>query len=189
MEHIGTQTIETERLILRKFKLSDAQNMFDNYAGREKVTEYVCWSYYKNVEGTKDYLENFVLPEYNKESTYRWAIVWKENNEVIGCIDVCDSNERKRCAELGWVLGDDYWGRGIMPEAGRSVLKYLFSVGYERIQATHHPKNPKSGRVMEKIGMQFEGILKKHSMFKNNQLVDCCMWAITDVQFNDSISK
>lgn len=178
MEHTGTQTIETERLILRRFKLSDAQNMFDNYAGKEKVTEYLCWSHHSSIEDTKSYLADVVLPDYEHDNTYRWAIVWKESNEVIGAIDVCYSNERKRCAELGWVLDDEYWGKGIMPEAAASVVAHLFSVGYERIQATHHVENKKSGRVMEKIGMKFEGILKKQSMFKNNILVDCCMWAI-----------
>ncbi|MBD5131189.1 MAG: GNAT family N-acetyltransferase [Clostridiales bacterium] len=174
----GTQTIETERLILRKFKLADAQNTYDNYRSKEIVTKYVSWSHNTSVEDTKSYLADFVLPEYDKENTYRWAIVWKENNEVIGCIDVCETNERKRCAELGWCIGDEYWGRGIMPEAAKSVVEYLFSVGYERIQATHHVENKKSGRVMEKIGMQYEGILKKGSMYKNNVLVDCCLWAI-----------
>lgn len=178
MEHLGTQTIETERLVLRRFVFSDAQNMFDNYCGKEKVTEFLNWSHHKSIDDTKSWLSDFVLPEYAKRDAYRWAIVWKENNEVIGSIDVCESNERKRCAELGWVLDDTYWGRGIMPEAAKSVLKYLFTVGYERIQATHHTANPKSGRVMEKIGMQFEGVLKKQSMFKDNVLVDCCMWAI-----------
>lgn len=178
MIHKGTQTIETERLILRRFELSDAQNMFDNYCGREKVTEYMSWSYHKSIEDTKSYLTDFVLPRYDNLNTYCWAVVWKETNEVIGCIDVCDSNERKRYAELGWCIGDEYWGKGIMPEAAKSVLEYLFSVGYERIQATHHTKNPKSGRVMEKIGMTYEGTLKKYSMFKDNALVDCCMWAI-----------
>lgn len=178
MEHVGTQVIETQRLILRRFEMTDAQNAFDNYCGREKVTEFMSWNHHASVEDTESYLGNCVLPEYEKEDRYCWAIVWKASNEVIGCIDVCASDERKRCAELGWVIGDEYWGRGIMPEAAQAVLKYLFAVGYERIQATHHPKNPKSGRVMEKIGMRYEGILKKGSMFKNDTLVDCCMWAI-----------
>lgn len=178
MEHTGTQTIETERLILRRFEMSDAQNMFDNYCSRKKVTEYMSWSPHKSIDDTKSYLADFVLPRYDKENTYHWAIVWKENNEVIGSIDVYESNERKRCAELGWCIGDDFWGKGIMPEAAKSVLKHLFSVGFERIQATHHVENKKSGRVMEKIGMKFEGVLKKYSMYKNDTLVDCCLWAI-----------
>ncbi len=179
MKHKGTQTIETERLILRKFTISDAQNMFDNYASKSKVAEYMTWLPHKNVEETKSYLADCVLPEYEKPDTYRWAIVWKESNEVIGAIDAFGSVEERRRVELGWVLDDEYWGKGIMPEAARSVLEYLFSVGYERIQATHNVANPKSGRVMEKIGMKYEGTLKKYSMNNKGVLVDCKMWAIT----------
>lgn len=179
MKHSGTQIIETDRLILRRFELSDAHNMFDNYCGNDKVTEYLSWSAHKNVEDTKSYLLNFVLPKYDEENTYRWAIVWKANNEVIGCIDVCSSSDGSRRAELGWVIGDAYWGKGIMPEAAESVVKYLFSVGYERIQAVHHSANLKSGRVMQKIGMQYEGILKKYVADNKDILVDCCMYAIT----------
>lgn len=178
MEHSGTQRLETERLVLRRFELSDARNMFENYCGKPKVTEYLLWSTHESIEDTRRYLADFVLPEYEKKNTYRWAIVLKENNEVIGGIDVCDSNELRRRAELGWCLGDEYWGRGIMPEAAACVTEYLFSVGYQRIQATHHVLNKKSGRVMEKIGMHYEGTLEKYGLYKENKLVDCCMWAI-----------
>lgn len=180
MKHLGTQTIETERLILRRFKLSDAQDMFNNYCSSEKVTEFMSWYPHKSIEDTESYLAELVLPRYDRENGYHWAVVWKENGQVIGSIDVCASDERKRCAEIGWCLGEAYWGKGIMPEAARSVLKYLFSVGYERIQATHNVANRKSGRVMEKIGMQFEGVLKKYSMFKDDVLIDCCLWAIVN---------
>lgn len=184
MEHKGTQTIETERLILRRFKLSDAQNMFDNYASKSKVTEYMTWLPHKDVGETADYLRDCVLPQYEKHDTYRWAIVLKETGEVIGSIDAFMSVEERRRVEVGWVLGDEYWGRGIMPEAATSVLEYLFSVGYERVQATHNVLNPKSGRVMEKIGMRCEGTLRKYSVNNSGVLVDCKMWAITDDDFS-----
>ena len=178
MKHIGTKTIETERLILRRFKISDVKNMFDNYTSKDKVTEYLTWYPHKKIEETKNYLSNFVLPEYGKQNTYRWAIVWKENKQVIGCIDVVNSDEKRQCAELGWVISDDYWGKGIMPEAAKEVLSVLFSVGYVRVQAKHNVANPKSGRVMQKIGMQHEGTLKKYSLNRDNILVDSEMWAI-----------
>ena len=177
MEHIGTQTIETERLILRKFRLEDAEDMFKNYTSSEKVTEYLTWKPHENVKGTESYL-NYILPEYEKNDTYRWAIVWKENNEVIGCIDVVDKNDKKFRAELGWVLGDKYWGKGIMPEAGKAVLEQLFNIGYKRIQALHDVNNPKSGRVMKKIGMTHEGVLKKYEPNNEGILTDCDIWAI-----------
>ena len=178
IRHTGRVEIETDRLILRRFKLSDAQNMFDNYTSRDKVTEYLTWHPHKSIKDTKEYLANLVLPEYDKTSTYRWAIVLKENNQVIGCIDVVSNNDEKRRAELGWVLGNDFWGKGIMPEAGKKVLKHLFSIGYERIEAIHDVENQKSGRVMAKIGMKDEGTLRKYNPNRDDILVDCEMWSI-----------
>ncbi len=185
MKHTGTIRIETERLILRKFKLEDAKQMFENYTSKDKVTEYLTWWPHKSVNDTQEYLKNFVLPEYKKKSTYRWAIVWKENNEVIGCIDVVNNNEEKFRAELGWVIGDEYWGKGIMPEAARVVIKLLFNVGYIRIEAIHDVKNPKSGRVMEKVGMKHEGVLRKYAVNRAGELQDCDMWAIIKNENNE----
>ncbi len=179
MKHIGTKTIETERLILRKFKLSDAKDMFNNYASKDKVTEFLTWKPHKTIEDTKDYLNNVVLPQYANKNIYRWAIVLKQNKQVIGCIDVVSSNDKKYRAELGWVLGDEYWGKGIMPEAAKSVIETLFLIGYKRIQAVHDVDNPKSGRVMQKVNMQYEGLLKNYELNKNGKLIDCKMWAIT----------
>lgn len=99
IRHTGTIEIETDRLILRRFRLSDAQNMFDNYTSRDKVTEYLTWYPHKSIKDTEEYLTNLVLPEYDKPNTYRWAIVLKENNQVIGCIDVVSSNDGKRRAQ------------------------------------------------------------------------------------------
>lgn len=178
MNHIGTQTIETERLILRRFEFSDAQNVFDNYGSREKVTEYLSWNAYKEISETKTYLETVVLPAYENIDTYRWALVLKENNQVIGCIDVVKTRDDKKQAELGWVLSDDYWGQGLMPEAGKAILDVLRKVGYARVQAVHNVENPKSGRVMQKIGMEFEGFLKKYHKNNKGQLVDMAMFAI-----------
>ena len=178
MKHVGTIRIETERLILRKFKLSDAKNMFKNYTSHDVVTEYLTWKPHKSIEDTKAYLKNIVLPDYDQIDTYRWAIELKETNEVVGCIDVVSKNDSKFRAELGWVLSDFYWGRGLMPEAAREVLKVLFDVGYIRVQALHDVNNPKSGRVMAKIGMTHEGVLKKFNFNKDGNLVDCDIWAI-----------
>ena len=155
--------------------------MFKNYASRDKVTEFLPWFSHKTVQDSKDYLLNVVLSDYDKEDTYRWAIILKETNQVVGCIDVVEKNNSQCRAELGWVLSDDFWGLGIMPEAGKEVLKYLFEVGYKRIQAKHDSRNQKSGRVMQKIGMLHEGVLKKYrpSRDDKNKFIDVDIWAIT----------
>lgn len=178
MKHIGTQILETERIILRPFKLEDAKKMFENYTSHEVVTKYLTWLAHKTLQDTIDFLEQVVLPGYNSIENYRWAVVLKENGEVIGSIDVVKQNDSDEQCELGWVLGDAYWGKGIMPECAKVVLKYLFDIGYIRIYAIHDHENAKSGRVMGKIGMKHEGLLRKFHKNNKGELVDCDMWAI-----------
>lgn len=182
-----SKTIETERLILRKFKLSDAEDMFKNYCGREKVTEFVSFDTYKSVHDAVEYLTNKVLPEYDEEHKYRWAIELKETHEVIGSIDcVGKTHIERKCAEIGYVLGDQFWGKCIMPEAGKAVIAYLFDEGYVRIEAVHDINNPKSGRVMQKIGMVHEGTMKKarcHKKCGELTFIDCELYAIINPKF------
>ena len=161
MENIGTKLIETPRLILRQFKIDDAKQMFKNYTSSEKVTEFLSWKAHKSEKDTIDYLNCVVLPKYEKDDYYCWAVVLKEINEVVGCIDVVKSDQAKKMAELG-----------------KAVLEILFNIGFVRVQALHHVDNPKSGRVMQKIGMTYEGRLKKITLDKDGKLVDCDIYAI-----------
>lgn len=172
-----TKIFETDRLLLRKFEETDAESIFKNYSSKDNVTKFLSWKSHKSIDDAKSFLNNFVLPAYNNDDTYRWAIVLKEVNEVVGCIDVVRMNKPHLKVELGWVLDDTHWGKGIMPEAGKLVLEYLVQEGYKRIEAHHNVLNPKSGRVMEKIGMKYEGTLKKYTMNNDGELVDVKMYA------------
>ena len=177
MEKI-TRRFETERLILRRFELTDADDMFKNYCSNENVVKFLSWNKHESVDDTKSYLENVSLPRYD-ENVYRWAIVLKETNEVIGCIDVVNFDLRKKSVELGWVLGEKYWGKGLMPEAALVIRDYLFEEGFVRLWAIHNIDNPKSGRVMLKIGMIHEGTLRKYVFNNQGCLVDVEIYAIT----------
>ena len=173
-----TKTFETERLILRKFKLSDAEDMFKNYTNSEKVCEFLTWAPHGKIENTKLYLKNIVLPRYKNEDELVWALQLKETGDVIGCFDVCSQKQSKNRMMLGWVLSEKYWGQGLMPEAGKTLIPYLFSLGAIRIEAIHDVRNPKSGRVMQKIGMQHEGTLRKYDRNWNGELVDAEIYSI-----------
>lgn len=172
-----TKRMETDRLILRKITFADAEDMFESYASRDKVTEFLSWHTHKSIDDTKSYLNNVVLPAYEGE-TYRWAIEFKENGKMIGCIDIVKFDKKIKMAELGYVLSDDYWGKGIMPEAGNAVIEYLKELGFKRIQALHHVANPKSGRVMQKLGMQFEGVLRKSHLNNKGEIIDVAMYSL-----------
>ncbi len=173
-----SKRIETERLILRKFEADDYEDMFNNYAKYDEVTKYLTWNTHKSSEDTKNYLEKVVLPDYEKEHTYRWAIELKSLGQVIGAIDVVCCNLEKKSAELGYVLGLNFWGNGIMTEAGRAVVDYLFSEGFVRIWAIHKVENERSGRVMQKLNMQYEGTLRKYALDNQGELVDVKIYSI-----------
>ena len=82
----NTQTIETTRLILRKFDKNDAEEMFNNYLSSDKVTKFLTFPTYKSVNEVENYLD-FVINEYEKDRTYRWCIVLKQTNQVVGAIE------------------------------------------------------------------------------------------------------
>ncbi len=178
MTHIGTQYIETDRLILRRFEMSDAPAMFDNWASDDEVTKYLTWPTHAGVSVTERILEEWV-PQYEKPDCYRWAITLKENGpQPIGSIDVCHWREDGAAPEIGYCMGRRWWHQGIMSEALGAVIDFLFhQVGVRRIVARHDVNNPHSGGVMRKCGMKFEGIREKAG--QNNQgVVDMACYAI-----------
>ena len=177
MKHIGTKRYETERLILRPFTEDDAEKVFYGWASDDEVTKYLTWPTHKNVEASRGYID-YCLHLYDDPSQYQWGIEVKATHELIGNISVVRSSDDLESAELGWVLGRKYWGCGYMPEAASKVLEVLFDeVGMNCVYAEYDVNNPKSGRVMQKIGMKFEGVLRQAG--RNNQgIVDCARYSI-----------
>ena len=176
MNHVGTQRIETGRLILRRYALEDAQQIYDHWASDDEVTKYLTWPTHSSVEVTKAVLADWV-PRYARPDIYHWGLELRETGELFGDIAVVHMIEPLAEAELGWCMGRTWWGKGYMPEAAEAVLKVLFDVGFNRVCATHDVNNPKSGRVMQKIGMTFEGIARQGG--RNNQgFVDMARYAV-----------
>ena len=167
MNHTGTQRIETPRLILRPFRIEDAEDMFSNWASDPEVTRFLTWPAHRNVDITRMLLNNWI-PQYSNGLFFNWAIEWRENGSVIGNISVVRLIEELETADIGYCMSRAYWGRGIMPEALRAVTDFLCdTVGVNRVTACHDVNNPKSGRVMQKAGMKREGIMRGAG--KNNQ--------------------
>ena len=163
MDHKGTVRLETERLILRRFNLGDAEDIFRNWAQSEAVTRYLTWQPYKNIDDLKGYIQ-YCIDEYQKPNKYNWVIEYKEIGEPIGSISVMWVREDIAACEVGYCMSERFWGMGIMPEALKEVIRFLFEeIGMNRIQATHDANNPNSGRVMEKCGMQHEGTMRQAS--------------------------
>ncbi len=176
MNKTGTQRIETHRLILRPFRAEDAEDMFANWASDPEVTRFLTWPPHSDADVTRWLLSQWIS-HYEDGGYFQWAIELRETGAVIGSIAVVKLEEAIGSAEIGYCLGRAFWGRGIMPEALRAVMDYLFdTAGLNRIWAGHDVNNPKSGRVMEKAGMRKEGILRA-SGINNQGIRDVAVWA------------
>ena len=156
MKAIGTQMLQTERLILRRFVESDAEAMFQNWASSDENLTYVTWDPHSNVEITQNSIRNWVA-SYTNPNYYKWAICPKENPEqVIGDISIVEMDENDSSCEIGYVLGKKYWGHGMMTEALKTVLDFCSTqAGFQKVKARYASLNPASGRVMEKAGMSY----------------------------------
>ena len=156
MKAIGTQMLQTERLILRRFVESDAEAMFQNWASSAENLTYVSWEPHPDVEVTRNSIRNWVA-SYTNPNYYKWAICLKEKPEqVIGDISIVEMDEIDSSCEIGYVLGKDYWGRGMMTEALKAVLDFCFTqAGFQKVRARYASLNLASGRVMEKAGMTY----------------------------------
>lgn len=179
---MGTQRLETGRLILRRYTVEDAQAMFENWASDPEVTRYLTWPTHAGPDVTRRLLENWAT-RYADPAIYHWGLELKDGGALIGDISAVRVNEGNRSAELGWCMGRRWWGNGYMPEAARAVLGYFFNtVGFNRVCAAHDVENPKSGRVMQKIGMRQEGVARQEGV-NNRGLVDLVHYAILAEDF------
>lgn len=174
MNKLGTQRIETERLILRRLVMEDAEDMFNGWCNDPEVGRFLTWPPHGDIEVTKGLLTEWIA-QYEKGDYFNWAIELKEAGKAIGNISVVSLREDIAAAEIGYCMCRAYWGQGIMPEALKAVMDFLFDeVGMNRVAAKHDVKNPKSGRVMEKAGMKTEGILRQSGI--NNQGIYDEVW-------------
>ena len=188
MNHQGTIRIETDRLMLRRFTMEDADAMYRNWASDDEVTKYLTWPTHTSISVTRAVLEEWIQ-KYEERDFYNWAIELKEIGEPIGSISVVSYETRTAAASIGWCIGKHWWGQRITPEAGRAVLQYLFEhIGFNRIAAKHDEDNAGSGRVMQKIGMKREGILRASG--KNNQgIVDEVYYSILRDEYEKRDAK
>lgn len=159
MNHTGSKPLKTERLYLRPFCEGDAEEMFKNWASDKEVTKYLTWTPHENIEQTRALLKLWEAQSKEK-NVYHWAITYR--GEVVGDINLVAVNEYCEKGIIGYCLSRKVWGLGIMTEALKEVVRYLFEeVGFSRLEATHSVSNPASGKVMEKCGLLYEGTFRK----------------------------
>lgn len=183
MKHLGTKVLETDRLILRPFRMEDARAMYDNWASDPEVTKFLSWSAYSSIEDACAILKIW-LKSYERPDFYQWAIVERKLGQPIGSISVVNFDDRVEMAEIGFCIGKRWWRQGIMPEALKAVIRYLFEeVGMQRIEAGHDPENPASGAVQRKCGLQYEGTLRRR-IRSNRGITDVAWYSILKDEYN-----
>lgn len=149
---VTTNTLTTDRCVLRKVHKEDAELIFKNWASDPEVTKYMTWNAHENIDVTKQII-NMWLEEEKDPKTIRYIITFKDSGEPIGSIDVVhyvDGNP-----EIGYCLSRNYWNKGIMTEACKAFVKYLINIGFTKILIRANENNIGSNKVIEKCGFKF----------------------------------
>jgi RimJ/RimL family protein N-acetyltransferase len=171
------EIIETERLILRQPRMDDAAAIFVGWTQDPEVTRYLVWRPHQRLEQTEAFLSS-CISAWQGEVRFPFMITLKETGEVTGMIDPRIEGHKMM---IGYGAARAHWGKGYMTEALCAIIKWAFQQsGIYRVYATTDIENIGSRRVMEKAGMQCEGILRKYMVHPNISDVprDCYMYAI-----------
>jgi RimJ/RimL family protein N-acetyltransferase len=153
------EQITTERLILRKIRLEDAPILFAAYTQDDEVTRYTTWRPHQKLEQTEEFVRS-CLSAWERKTRFPFVIMLREGNEIIGMID---PHVEGSIVGLGYVIAHDHQGKGYATEAARAMIDWaLQQPEINRVYATTDVENAASARVMEKAGMQREGLLLKY---------------------------
>ncbi|MCK5573199.1 MAG: GNAT family N-acetyltransferase [Bacteroidetes bacterium] len=157
------ETIETSRLILRKPRIDDAEDVFEAYASDPEVTLHLTWRTHTTVDETRDYIRQ-AIAGWEKSITFTWVITLKPTGRLIGSIDIrLETN-----ANVGYVLARRYWNMGYMTEAVAAVVAWALQMDeIYRAWAVCDVENVASARVLEKAGLEREGILRRWIVLPN----------------------
>jgi putative acetyltransferase len=151
------ERIETERLILRRWEIGDLEDFY-RYAKDPEVGPRAGWKPHASMEESLEKLTEFIAGE------EVLAIVLKESGRAVGSVGLHPDKKRAGgdLREIGYVLAQEYWGRGLMPEAVSAVMGWAFREGgLAMLTVYHFPENLASGRVIEKCGFRYEGTLRR----------------------------
>jgi putative acetyltransferase len=172
-------TLETERCILRPFEAIDLEDFFE-YAKNPNVGPAAGWPPHEKLETSMEILQGFM------ENQEVWALIWKENNKLIGSVGL--HKDQLRTATdvkmLGYVLSEAYWGQGIMPEVVDSVIQYAFEeLDITLLTVHHYSFNARSRRVIEKCGFRYEGTLRHCSKIYDGTIHDLLCYSMTREEY------
>lgn len=188
LNHIGTKTIETERLILRPFRYEDSDAMLAHWIADERVQAMYSEPVYTTKEAVRELLEKYIS-SYEKKDYYRWAVILKENGECIGQIAFFLVDSKNHFAEIEYCIGTAFQCRGLATEAAKGVIGFGFDkIRLHKIQICHKSINLPSKRVIEKCGFHFEGTLRDY-FFMDGRYVDRLYYSLLEEEYEQMIKK
>ncbi len=171
------ERIETERLLLRRNIAGDAEAIFREYAQDAEVTRFLPWKPHKDITETQAFMQR-CREVWDAGQAFPFAIVRKEDGPLMGMIELRVDGHR---ADIGYVLAKRHWGNGYVTEAARAVVQWAASQpGIRRVWAYCDVENRASQRVMEKAGMEREGVIRRWATVPNvdDAPHDCCFYVL-----------
>ena len=168
--------LETRRMVLRRLLASDLKDIFE-YATDEAVARYTLWEAHKTLDETRTFI-GFANAMPKRGEGMVWGVYHKADHKLIGTCGFGAYAPQHARAELGFALSKKYWRRGLMTEASNCILQYLFmTLGLNRVEARCDMENTASARVLQKLGMSFEGVLRQQCRLKG-EFRDIRMYSI-----------
>lgn len=184
LNNIGTKTIETDRLILRKFIYKDNADMRKNWAADEKVQSLYCEPVYDTKEKVEKLLEKYIF-SYERNDYYRWAIILKDNQECIGQIAYYMIDDNNNFGEVEYCIGSEFQCKGLATEATKAIIDYGFrTIKLHKVQISHKSINMPSKRVIEKSGFHYDGCLRDY-FYEDKKYIDRLYYSILENEYFD----
>lgn len=172
------QTLETQRLSLRQAVAEDAASIFEQYAQDPEVTKYLTWQPHKSIRETQEYIDR-CISDWANNSAFSYVLIRKEDSQLLGAIGIRIDRYK---ADLGYVLAKTEWGKGYMSEATQKLTNWALGQNeIYRVWAVCDVRNYASVRVLEKSGMQREGVLRRWIVHPNisKEPRDCYCYAVS----------
>jgi ribosomal-protein-alanine N-acetyltransferase len=169
--------LETERLVLRRLRLSDAESLFAILAD-EELTRFYDDETFTEISQAREQIEAWASG-FDEWRSIRWGVARKETDTVIGTCGYYGFHRWHGRGSLGFELARPYWRQGIMTEALEAIIEFGFrEVGLNRIQAVVMPGNEGSEKLLEKLGFRSEGVLREYENWGGKGYVDLSMFSL-----------
>ncbi len=184
LTHIGTETITTDRLILRRFEFSDDDAMLKNWVADEKIQSLYSEPVYSTKEAVRGLLDKYI-GSYEKNDYYRWAVIEKKSGECIGQIAYFLVDSKNNFAEIEYCIGSAFQCKGYATEATKAVISFGFDkINLHKVQICTKTINAPSKRVIEKCGLTYEGTLRDY-FYMNGEYVGRLYFSILKSEYEN----